>query len=151
MGGEVNRPDSARGRDANCANYVSLAARKCDIAHDSVAGYIWGMIDLIQKKYDDLIALCRKFNIERLDLFGSAATGHFNPETSDLDFIIEFEDRASPGLLGRYLDFAQELERLFGRHVDLLTPRSMRNPFFRAKVNHTREKLYDRRASTAHL
>ena len=108
------------------------------------------MIDLVHKKYDELVELCRRFNVERLDLFGSAVTGKFNPETSDLDFIIEFEDRKSPGLLGRYLDFAQALESLFGRHVDLLTPRSIRNPFFRAQIDNTREQLYDRRASTAH-
>ena len=128
-----------------------LTAAKCAIESDYGAGYIGAMIDLIQKKYDELTALCRKFHVERLDLFGSAATGTFNPETSDLDFIIEFEDRESPGLLGRYLDFAQALEGLFGRRVDLLTPRSIRNPFFRAKVDHTREQLYDRRASTAHV
>ena len=108
------------------------------------------MIDLVHKKYDELVELCRRFNVEKLDLFGSAVTGKFNPETSDLDFIIEFEDRKSPGLLGRYLDFAQALESLFGRHVDLLTPRSIRNPFFRAQIDSTREQLYDRRASTAH-
>jgi len=112
--------------------------------------YSSGMIDLIAKKYDDLVGLCRRFKVEQLDLFGSAATGNFNPETSDLDFIIEFDDRHAPGLLGRYLDFAQALESLFGRHVDLLTPRSIRNPYFRQKLDNTREKLYDRRTTAAH-
>jgi len=108
------------------------------------------MIDLIAKKHDDLVGLCRRFKVERLDLFGPAATGNFIPETSDLDFIIEFDDHHAPGLLGRYLDFAQALESLFARHVDLVTPRSIRNPYFRRKLDNTRETLYDRRATTAH-
>lgn len=108
------------------------------------------MIDLISQKYDDLVALCRQFKVDYLDLFGSAAMGRFDPSSSDLDFVIEFEDREAPGLLNRYLDFAAALERLFGRHVDLLTPRSIRNPYFRQALDDTREKLYDHRTEAAH-
>ena len=108
------------------------------------------MLDLIVQKHGELVDLCRLFRVERLDLFGSAATGEFDPSSSDLDFLIEFEDRASPGLLNRYLDFAEALERLFGRHVDLLTPRSIRNPYFKQEVESTREPLYVRRVQAAH-
>jgi len=108
------------------------------------------MIDLISQKHDDLVELCRQFKVDHLDLFGSAATGGFDPASSDLDFVIEFQDRKVPGLLNRYLDFAAALERLFGRHVDLLTPRSIRNPYFRETVNETRETLYDQRVEAAH-
>jgi len=108
------------------------------------------MIDLISQKHDDLVELCRRFKVDHLDLFGSAATGSFDPASSDLDFVIEFQDRKVPGLLNRYLGFAAALERLFGRHVDLLTPRSIRNPYFRETVNETRETIYDQRVEAAH-
>jgi predicted nucleotidyltransferase len=105
---------------------------------------------LISQRYDELIELCRQFKVDHLDLFGSATTGSFDPASSDLDFVIEFKDRGAPGLLTRYLDFASALEELFGRRVDLLTPRSIRNPYFRQVFDSTKETLYDQRIEAAH-
>ena len=48
------------------------------------------MIDAIQLRREELWALCRRFHVRRLDLFGSAARGDFDPERSDLDFLVEF-------------------------------------------------------------
>jgi predicted nucleotidyltransferase len=108
------------------------------------------MIDVIAQKREALTDLCRQFKVGHLDLFGSAATGHFDPASSDLDFIIEFEDQAAQGILARYLDFAAALEHLFDRQVDLLTPRSIRNPYFKEELERTRETVYDHHAETAH-
>jgi len=109
------------------------------------------MIELVKQKQTELEALCRTFQVERLELFGSAATGKFNPKSSDLDFMIEFENRSAPGLLNRYLDFAEALEKLFGRHVDLVTQRSIRNPYFQKALAVTRELLYEHRTQAASL
>jgi hypothetical protein len=49
------------------------------------------MIDEIASHREELRALCRRFHVRRLDLFGSAARGDFDPEHSDVDFIVEFE------------------------------------------------------------
>lgn len=80
--------------------------------------------------------------MQTLDLFGSAATGKFDEKTSDLDFVIEFTDYG-PGIASRFLDFAEDVEALFGRPVDLVFDSKMKNPYFRAAVNATREPLYD--------
>jgi uncharacterized protein len=56
------------------------------------------MIDAIQLRREELRALCRRFHVRRLDLFGSAARGDFDPERSHLDFLVEF-DRAHPDAL----------------------------------------------------
>lgn len=82
--------------------------------------------------------------MERLELFGSATTEAFDAAMSDLDFIVEFADK-SPGYADRYLDFVEALEKLFGREVDLVTERSISNPYFRQSVDATREVVYDRR------
>ena len=103
------------------------------------------MIDLVKQKKTELATLCRTFRVARLDLFGSAATGKFNPESSDLDFMIEFENRSEPGLLNRYLDFAEALEQLFNRHVDLVTQHSIRNPYFQEAIASTKQSLYEHR------
>jgi hypothetical protein len=67
-----------------------------------------------------LQALCRSFHVRRLDIFGSAARGDFDPTRSDIDFLVEF-DREHPMVLSidTYFGFKEALEALFGRPVDL--------------------------------
>src|SRR5215211_6516965 len=101
------------------------------------------MIPLIEQRKADLAALCRRHGVRRLDVFGSAARGDFE-DKSDLDFIAVFTD-TGPGYADRYLGFAEALEALFGREVDLLTERSIQNPYFRKSVEATRQIIYDRR------
>jgi predicted nucleotidyltransferase len=116
-----------------------------NVESEPVRAYIVDMIDLVKQKKNELATLCRTFRVARLDLFGSAATGKFNPESSDLDFMIEFENRSEPGLLNRYLDFAEALEQLFNRHVDLVTQHSIRNPYFQENIASTKQSLYEHR------
>ena len=98
---------------------------------------------LLGSNRDEVADLCRTYGVERLEAFGSALTEEFDDETSDLDFVVRFADR-SPGYADRYLDFAQALEELFGRDVDLVTERSIQNPFFRRSVDDSRQVIYDR-------
>src|SRR3982074_1226414 len=102
------------------------------------------MIELVSQRKRELIELCRKFKVERLDLFGSAATGSFESESSDLDFIVSFGSPTPGTYLDLYLDFAEALERLFQHPVDVLTEKSIRNPYFRRSVELTRQPLYER-------
>ena len=80
-----------------------------------------------------------------MELFGSAATGAFDPERSDVDFLVAFSDTRSPGYADRYRDFAEALEAVLGRPVDLVTERSVRNSVFRRELEATRLPLYKRR------
>jgi predicted nucleotidyltransferase len=100
------------------------------------------MIDLVRHNREALVSLCRRYGVRTLDLFGSAAQGTFDPATSDLDFVIDFQDYGS-GIARRFHDFATDVEALFGRSVDLVFDSGMKNPYFRAMVNATREPLYD--------
>jgi predicted nucleotidyltransferase len=107
------------------------------------------MIALVEHNINDLAELCRRFNVERLELFGSAATGSFRPASSDLDFIVRFSSTSAGSYLDRYLDFAEALEQLFQRPVDLLTERAIRNPYFRRSVEATRQSVYEQRDEEA--
>lgn len=62
------------------------------------------MLAIIESNRVDLERLCRRFHVRRLDLFGSAATGNFEPGSSDLDFLVEFEPDAPQKALDAYLD-----------------------------------------------
>jgi len=48
---------------------------------------------LLQAKLELLRELCERYGVERLELFGSAARGEFDPAHSDLDFIVHMKER----------------------------------------------------------
>ena len=60
------------------------------------------MIALIEDNREAIVALCEQYGVQRLAVFGSAAKGTFDPATSDLDFVVEFEDYG-PGVSRRFL------------------------------------------------
>jgi predicted nucleotidyltransferase len=99
------------------------------------------MIGLLETNKKAIAAICQKYGVKKLDVFGSAATGAFHA-TSDLDFVVEFADYG-PGIATRFIDFADELERFFGRSVDLVFDAKLTNPYFRQSVNATRELVFD--------
>lgn len=100
------------------------------------------MIDLISAHRQSIEHLCRTYGIRRLDLFGSAATGTFDPATSDIDFIVDLGGY-EPGVTRRFLRFADALEALLGRKVDLITDEQIQNPYFRFSVDQSRERVYE--------
>jgi uncharacterized protein len=68
--------------------------------------------------HEKLRALCRRFHVRRLDVFGSAARSDFDPARSDIDFLVEFAAREDDP--AHFLDFKQALEGLLARRVDLV-------------------------------
>jgi len=79
------------------------------------------MITDISLHREELRKLCRRFGVTRLDVFGSAVGGDFDPARSDLDFLVEFDSNAAEAPpLKTYFDFKDALEKLFGRRVDLI-------------------------------
>jgi hypothetical protein len=103
------------------------------------------MVAIIEDKRTALVELCTRYGVDRLYVFGSAVLMRFDPQRSDLDFLVSFADREpTREYADRYLDFADGLERLFGRPVDLVTEQSIRNPYFRREVESTRQLIYER-------
>jgi predicted nucleotidyltransferase len=100
------------------------------------------MIDLIERHRTDVDNLCRKYNVKTLELFGSAADGVWDPLTSDLDFLVEFQTLAPGRLFDNFFDLKDELQTLFARRVDLVSPRGIRNPYLLKSVNQSRQVLY---------
>jgi predicted nucleotidyltransferase len=90
----------------------------------------------------ELAALCRQFHVLRLDVFGSAVTGHFDAAGSDLDFLVSFAPLQPSQYADAYFGFRDELGRLFGRRIDLVTEHSLVNPYFRAQIESERQNLF---------
>ena len=100
------------------------------------------MLDLVNARKAEIAALCRRFHVRRLELFGSAASGDFDPTRSDIDFLVEFDSDPSALSLATYIGFKEALEALLGRPVDLLEANAVRNPYLLASIVRTRERLY---------
>ncbi|HEX6005614.1 MAG TPA: nucleotidyltransferase domain-containing protein [Burkholderiales bacterium] len=93
--------------------------------------------------HDAIVRLCRAHGVERLEVFGSAADGRFDPARSDFDFIARFSPRTGSSLARHYLEFIDQMESLLGRHVDLLGDGPIENPYLRRAVDASRRVLYD--------
>jgi uncharacterized protein len=101
------------------------------------------MLTLIEERREPLLQLCQRYRVERLELFGSAAAeDSFDPQTSDLDFLVEFQPLRPGEHADSYFGLLEELEALFQRPVDLVMTRAIKNPYFLQKVNQCRTVLY---------
>jgi len=75
----------------------------------------------IAEKREALAEICRGYGVARLEVFGSAARGiDFDPKRSDFDFLVEFDQRSDLPPLEQFFGFAEALEQLLGRSVNLV-------------------------------
>lgn len=81
-------------------------------------------------------AALQKFQVKRLGLFGSFASGKQRPD-SDLDFVVELEKPS----FDNFMDLADFLEKLFGRKVDLLTPAGLADIRIKSVANEIKNEV----------
>lgn len=98
---------------------------------------------IVREKLGSIEALCREHHVVRLDLFGSALSDRFDPDQSDLDFVVEFDDKNRVlGLRGDFIALLIKLEKELGRPVDIVEYRAVRNPYFREEIDEKRTQIY---------
>ena len=84
---------------------------------------------------------CRRYGVQRLQVFGSVLTDRFDPERSDVDFLVDFlPNRSDP--FDDFFGLREELTQIVGREVDLVVARSVRNPYFKAATVRTARDVY---------
>jgi predicted nucleotidyltransferase len=94
-------------------------------------------------KQAQIAEICQRFQVRRLEVFGSAARGDdFDSENSDADFLVEFENDAPISLFKAYFGLERGLRALLGRSVDLISLSAVDNPFVRASIDRSRELVY---------
>ena len=98
--------------------------------------------DLVAAKTSEIHAACKAHRVRRLLLFGSILREDFRGDRSDVDFLVEFDPADQMNPADQYFGLWEALKDLFGRDVDLVTVRSLRNPYFIRSVNATREPVY---------
>lgn len=101
------------------------------------------MDSTIRHKIPKIKAILRQNHVQRAYLFGSVCTERFN-ENSDVDVLIAFADDLDPITYGEsYFAIAAALETLLQRSVDLVTERSLKNPYFVRQLNLTKTLIYE--------
>ncbi len=89
---------------------------------------------------EKIVEFCQKWRIKELAIFGSAVRDDFRPD-SDVDVLVVFHDDAGWSLFD-HIKAEDELKQLFGRDVDLVERRTIRNPFRRHHILNNHEVIY---------
>jgi predicted nucleotidyltransferase len=97
---------------------------------------------LLEENMAAIRALCEQHRVKRLAVFGSAVKGTFDPERSDVDFVVEFFPRERRGFDDEYFLLQADLRDLLGRDVDLVERSAVRNPFFLQVLELSEKPLY---------
>jgi predicted nucleotidyltransferase len=98
-------------------------------------------MEVIEERKEQIHALCRKYAVIELYLFGSALREDFGPH-SDIDLAVVFSRKGIAGSFDQYFDFKSELEQLLQRPVDLVCAASVRNGVFRRELDETKRLIY---------
>ena len=96
---------------------------------------------LIENNRQKIVALCEKYKVSKLFVFGSILTDRFN-ENSDVDLVVSFNRTEVNDYFDNYFDFKYSLEELFGRDVDLLEEQTIKNPYLKKNVDATKTLIY---------
>ena len=98
---------------------------------------------IVENKREELERLCRELKINRLYAFGSVLSDKFNDE-SDIDFLFSFSDKLTvEEYTNNYFLLQYRLRDLFNRNIDLVTERTLSNPYFIESINETKQLIYE--------
>ncbi len=97
----------------------------------------------IADRKDEIAGICRRYDVKRLEVFGSAARGtDFDREHSDADFLVEFRPDSDQDPFFRFFDLLDALRHALGRPVDLVQPGAIRNRYLQEAIDRSREAVY---------
>ncbi len=103
------------------------------------------MKEIIKENKEELEKLCVELQIKRLYSFGSVGTDKFSKD-SDIDFLISFKDNISiEDYTNNYFILHYKLRELFNREIDIITERTLSNPYFIESINKSMQLIYEAR------
>ena len=96
---------------------------------------------LIEVNTRKIIALCKRYKVKRLSVFGSVLTDRFDKD-SDVDFLVNFDKAAITDYFTNFFDLKYALEELLGREVDLLEEQAIRNRYLKENIEQNKTLIY---------
>lgn len=100
------------------------------------------MVTVVEDKREAIAALCHKYGVVRMDVFGSATRDDFHVGESDIDLLVDFGSMEPFDLVDAYFDLLNELRTLLGGKVDLVMSDAIKNRYILAEVERTKQALY---------
>jgi predicted nucleotidyltransferase len=100
------------------------------------------MISMLVDKMDAIRQACKHFNVVRLDIFGSALREDFEPDRSDIDFLVDFGPLPPFDKPDAYFGLLNELRTILGTEVDLVMVGALKNRYILDDVNRSKQQLY---------
>lgn len=100
------------------------------------------MVAVIEDRLDAIRRACERFQVARLDVFGSVLRGDFEPGRSDIDFLVDFGPMSPYDKPNAYFGLLDELRAIFGTEVDLVMVSALKNRYIRDDVNRTKQQVY---------
>ena len=100
------------------------------------------MQQFITDRMPEIQDLCRTHHVQRMTIFGSAVRDDFNPETSDVDVRVIFDSEKIERYARNAFSFQDALVELFGRKVDLVSAKTLRNDYFRRAIERDQVEVY---------
>ncbi len=86
-------------------------------------------------------SLCKQYGVSSFSVFGSVVRDDFK-DNSDIDFVVDFEEKDPLKYADLYFQFKDSLEKLFKRKIDLVEDRAIKNKYFRKELNETKILIY---------
>ncbi len=99
------------------------------------------MQNIIKDNIKEIELLCKVYVVKKMFVFGSVCNDNFN-ETSDIDFLISFDDISIEQHTYNFFELHYKLEKLFNRKIDLLTENSLSNPYLIQSIEESKQLLY---------
>jgi len=100
------------------------------------------VLEVLENKGDAIAALCRRYGVTRLEVFGSALRDDFRPGESDVDLLVEFAPTDPYTKAQVYFDLRVELRTLLGVEVDLVMTGAVKNRYIARDIERTKRMLY---------
>ena len=101
------------------------------------------MNKIIENNINDLKNICLSLDVAKLYVFGSVNSDKFNDD-SDIDFLLSFVDGLSiERYTNNYFDLHYKLRELFNRDINIVTERTLSNPYFIKSIDESKKLIYE--------
>jgi uncharacterized protein len=98
-------------------------------------------MQISQSYIDSIKQLCKEYRVKHLSVFGSVLTNKFS-SSSDIDFVVDFDEKDPIKYTDLYFELKQKLEQLFKRQIDLIEARAIKNSFFKKEIEQSKVLIY---------
>ncbi|WP_022951078.1 nucleotidyltransferase family protein [Leucothrix mucor] len=100
------------------------------------------MNKILTDKFQEIERLCQRYHVRKLEVFGSVTGVNFDPETSDIDLLVDFDDVSVDEYADNYFGFQSALQELLGLPIELVVTATLKNPYFLESIEADRRFLY---------